>query len=335
MIEVKNLKKTFINNNQKLSAVDGISFKVDKGEIFGIIGLSGAGKSTLIRLLNRLENPDEGQILIDGEDITKLSYKKLLEKRKSIGMIFQHFNLFNQKNVYQNIKYPLTLINYDKDKIEERVDELLNFVGLEDKKYSYPSQLSGGQKQRVAIARALATNPKVILSDEATSALDPQNTQQILELLRKSVKEYQTTVIMITHQMEVAKDVCDTIAVMEKGKIIEENKVEELFKNPKTKITKNFIRNINEKEDIEEIISEDFKGRIFRFTYSESSYNKPILSEIAKKSDISFNIISGNINKLQSTGIGYTNLELIGEDEEIERIINIVKNSGILVEEIK
>ncbi|MBS5776599.1 methionine ABC transporter ATP-binding protein, partial [Finegoldia magna] len=231
MIEVLNLKKTFNTSEKEFNAVDDVSFKVNKGEIYGIIGLSGAGKSTLVRLLNRLEEPTSGKVVIDDVDITSLKQKELLEARKEISMIFQHFNLFNQKNVYENIAYPLKLQNIPKNEIEKRVNELLDFIGLRDRAKSYPSQLSGGQKQRVAIARALSTNPKVILSDESTSALDPQNTQQVLEILRKSVDKYKTTIIMITHQMEVAKDVCDRIAVMENGKIIEENSVEELFKN--------------------------------------------------------------------------------------------------------
>lgn len=265
MIEVLNLKKTFNTSEKEFNAVDDVSFKVDRGEIYGIIGLSGAGKSTLVRLLNRLEEPTSGKVIIDDVDITSLKQKELLEARKEISMIFQHFNLFNQKNVYENIAYPLKLQNIPKNEIEKRVNELLDFIGLRDRAKSYPSQLSGGQKQRVAIARALSTNPKVILSDESTSALDPQNTQQVLEILRKSVDKYKTTIIMITHQMEVAKDVCDRIAVMENGKIIEENSVEELFKNPKTDVTKNFIRKLIE-EDEEEIITDDFKGDVVRLT---------------------------------------------------------------------
>lgn len=266
MIEVLNLKKTFNTSEKEFNAVDDVSFKVDRGEIYGIIGLSGAGKSTLVRLLNRLEEPTSGKVIIDDVDITSLKQKELLEARKEISMIFQHFNLFNQKNVYENIAYPLKLQNIPKNEIEKRVNELLDFIGLRDRAKSYPSQLSGGQKQRVAIARALSTNPKVILSDESTSALDPQNTQQVLEILRKSVDKYKTTIIMITHQMEVAKDVCDRIAVMENGKIIEENSVEELFKNPKTDVTRNFIRKLVE-EDEEEIITDDFKGDVVRLTY--------------------------------------------------------------------
>ena len=334
MIKVSNLKKTFKTADREFNAVDDVSFQVDKGEIFGIIGLSGAGKSTLVRLLNRLEEPTSGKVEIDDVDITSLKEKDLLQARKEISMIFQQFNLFNQKNVFDNIAYPLKLRGASKNEIETRVNELLEFIGLQDRKNSYPSQLSGGQKQRVAIARALATNPKVILSDESTSALDPQNTQQVLEILKKSVEKYKTTIIMITHQMEVAKDICDRIAVMQDGKIIEENSVEELFKNPNTNVTRNFIRKIVE-EDEEEIITDDFKGDVVRLIYSKASYNKPILSKASRQCDVDFNIISGNINKLQSTGVGYTVVELIGDSENIQKAKEIIAQNGIKVEEVK
>lgn len=334
MIKVSNLKKTFKTADRGFNAVDDVSFQVDKGEIFGIIGLSGAGKSTLVRLLNRLEEPTSGKVEIDDVDITSLKEKDLLQARKEISMIFQQFNLFNQKNVFDNIAYPLKLRGASKNEIETRVNELLEFIGLQDRKNSYPSQLSGGQKQRVAIARALATNPKVILSDESTSALDPQNTQQVLEILKKSVEKYKTTIIMITHQMEVAKDICDRIAVMQDGKIIEENSVEELFKNPNTNVTRNFIRKIVE-EDEEEIITDDFKGDVVRLIYSKASYNKPILSKASRQCDVDFNIISGNINKLQSTGVGYTVVELIGDSENIQKAKEIIAQNGIKVEEVK
>ena len=230
MIEVKNLVKDFKNNNLTFRAVDDVSFKVEKGEVFGIIGLSGAGKSTLVRCLNRLEEPTSGKVIIDNLDLIDLDEKSLLEARRDIGMIFQNFNLFNQKTVYENIAFPLEISGIEKDEIENRVYEMLEFVDLLDKKDSYPSNISGGQKQRVAIARALATRPKILLSDESTSALDPENTEQILALLKSSVEKYNMTIIMITHQMEVAKNICQRIAVMEEGKIIECDTVKNIFK---------------------------------------------------------------------------------------------------------
>ena len=218
MIELYNISKEFYSANSYINAVDDVSLDIKKGEIYGIIGLSGAGKSTLIRCLNRLEEPSSGSIVIDGVDITSLNEKDLRKERKEIGMIFQHFNLLSQKTVYENIAFPLHLENWSKSEIEERVDTLLEYVELEDKKYSYPSELSGGQKQRVAIARAIANNPKLLLSDEGTSALDPQTTKSILNLLKKIRDEFGLTIVMITHQMEVVKQVCDKVAIMENGK---------------------------------------------------------------------------------------------------------------------
>lgn len=334
MIDVINLTKTFKGSNGDFKAIDDVSFSVKKGKIYGIIGLSGAGKSTLVRCINRLEEPSSGKIVIDGVDITGLSKKELLEARKEIGMIFQHFNLFSQKNVFDNVAYPLKLKGEKKEDIKSRVIELLKFVGLEEKRESYPSELSGGQKQRVAIARALATNPKLLLSDESTSALDPQNTKQILDLLRKTVDEFGTTIIMITHQMEVAKEICDRIAVMEAGKIVEENDVETIFKHPEKKITKVFIEKISNDFD-ESIIYDDFSGRVVRLSYDQSNYTKPILSQLSRKNKVDFNLISGNINKLHTTGIGYTIVELIGEDEEIEKSLKDLRENKVTVEVIK
>ena len=244
MIKLHNVSKTFYNEQNNIEAVKNVSLKVNKGEIYGIIGLSGAGKSTLIRCLNRLEEPTSGKIIINRIDLTSLDKKDLRNKRKEIGMIFQHFNLLSQKNVYENIAFPLRLAHMEENEIENRVNELLKYVSLEDKKYNYPSQLSGGQKQRVAIARAIANKPKILLSDEGTSALDPKTTKNILNLLKKIRDELGITIVMITHQMEVVKEICDRVAIMENGQLIEENLVEELFSDPKTKTAKTFIKSI-------------------------------------------------------------------------------------------
>ncbi|WP_077368265.1 methionine ABC transporter ATP-binding protein [Anaerosalibacter sp. Marseille-P3206] len=243
MIHVENLSKVYKNNNnEKIYALNSINLEINKGEIFGIIGLSGAGKSTLIRCLNRLEEPTTGKVIMDNIEVTKLNKNDLRKKRKEIGMIFQHFNLLSSKTVYENIAFPLELEKLSKDEIDKRVNTLLKYVELEDKKHAYPSQLSGGQKQRVAIARALANNPKILLSDEGTSALDPKTTKSILELLCKIRDEFGLTIVLITHQMEVIKDICDRVAIIEDGKIIEENTVKEIFANPKTKTLQEFIR---------------------------------------------------------------------------------------------
>ena len=332
MIEVKNLVKEFSSNNKKFRAIDDVSFKVDKGEIYGVIGLSGAGKSTLVRCINRLEEPTSGDIIINGENILDLNEKSLNEIRKDIGMIFQSFNLFMQKTVAENIAYPLEISKVNKLEIEKRVCELLDFIDLKEKKNSYPSELSGGQKQRVAIARAIATNPSILLSDESTSALDPANTDSVLKLLRQVVKNYNTTIIMITHQMEVAKEICDRVAVMQAGKIIEENTTKELFKNPKTEVTRSFIRNLQDETDKGYLNSKEYKGEVLRLSYGDENYNRPILSQCVKKFDIDFSILSGNINKINYSSVGYLTVEILGDIEERKKAIEFLKNENVNVE---
>lgn len=332
MIQIENLSKEFTNGNKKLHAVKNVSLKIKKGEIFGIIGLSGAGKSTLIRCINRLEEPTNGKIFIDGVDITSLDKENLRLTRKNIGMIFQHFNLLSQKTVFDNIAFPLQLEGQSKSQIEKRVDELLEYVELTDKKYNYPSQLSGGQKQRVAIARAIANNPKILLSDEGTSALDPSTTKSILSLLNKIRKELNLTIVMITHQMEVVKEICDRVAIMDNGQVIEENTVENLFKQPKTKIANNFINSLQENVEDEIINPKDFKGKIIRLSYLGESAKMPIISKVIKEFSIDVNILSGNINKLQANNVGHLVLEFIGNDTEINRAISYLKNENVHVE---
>lgn len=335
MIIVENLHKDYEIESGTLKVLNDVSFRVNKGEIYGVIGLSGAGKSTLVRCINRLEEPTSGTIVVDGNDMTSMSDAELLEHRKEIGMIFQQFNLFHQRTVAKNISYPLEIAGFSRTEINERVDELLEFVDLMDKKNSYPSQLSGGQKQRVAIARALATKPKILLSDEGTSALDPANTKSILDLLRKTVDELGLTIIMITHQMEVAKDICDRIAVMENGQIIEENTVEELFRNPKMRRTQSFIEGLRSEVKEEIYKSEDFEGILVRLTFDEKSAKEPIVSNMAADYGITANILSGNINKLHSTSVGYLHLELRGEEVKIFKAIEDLRAKGINVEAIR
>lgn len=319
MIEVSHLVKEFSNDGKVFRAVDDVSFQVKKGEIYGIIGLSGAGKSTLVRCLNRLEEPTSGKIVIDGVDMVALSKKELLNQRKDIGMIFQHFNLFLQKTVYDNIAYPLEIQKWPKEKIQARVEELLDFIDLKDKRGVYPSSLSGGQKQRVAIARALATSPKILLSDEGTSALDPINTRMVVETLKKTVKDLNTTIIMITHQMEVAKDICDRIAVMENGKIIEENTVEELFRAPKTKQTQKFISSLRESDNPDQNIDlSKYKGRVLRLSYDDQTVDQPILSRCIKDYQVDVNLLSGNMNRLDVKDFGYMIVEVLGSDQQVD-----------------
>lgn len=335
MIRIENLSKNFIIGKEKLTAIDNVSLEINKGEIFGIVGLSGAGKSTLVRCINRLEEPTNGKILIEDKDITSMNSGELREARKNIGMIFQHFNLLHQKTVFQNIALSLEFAGIDKNKINKRVEELLSYVELSDKSNSYPSQLSGGQKQRVAIARAIANNPKVLLSDEATSALDPHTTSTILNLLKKIRDEFGITIIMITHQMEVVKEICDRVAIMEDGKVIETNSVENIFKQPKTKTASRFINSLQSDIQEEIIDLEDFHGKIIRLSYLGESAKKPIVSNAVKKFDVHVNILSGNINKLQSNNVGHLILELDGQSEEVLKTIEYLKSHNVHVEVIK
>ena len=253
IIKVENLTKTFTSKSGNVEAVRNVNFEVEKGDIFGIIGLSGAGKSTLVRCLNLLEKPTGGKVIVNGKDLRKLSEKELRKERQNIGMIFQHFNLLMQRNVLGNVCFPMEIAGIKKNEAKKRAYELLKIVGLEDKAAAYPAQLSGGQQQRVAIARVLANNPDILLCDEATSALDPQTTKSILELLKKINREEGITIVIITHSMSVVKEICNNVAVLENGVAVEIEKTEELFKNPKTDIAKKLVyiggeMNLSQKE---------------------------------------------------------------------------------------
>lgn len=250
-IELKHISKTFQQGQSDVHAVKDVSLSIEKGDIFGIIGLSGAGKSTLVRCINYLEVPTEGQVLIDGTDLGTLSEKELRKKRSEIGMIFQHFNLLMQKNVLDNIAFPLQLSGMKKKNAREKARDYLKTVGLSDKENAYPAQLSGGQKQRVAIARALAGSPKILLCDEATSALDPQTTASILSLLKEINETMGLTIVIITHQMSVVKDICKHMAVMEGGRIVEQGPTEEIFKHPQTPVAKQFLKDVLSEKDVE------------------------------------------------------------------------------------
>jgi D-methionine transport system ATP-binding protein len=240
-IQVENLTKEYEVNGDTLKALDNINLSIEEGEIFGVIGLSGAGKSTFVRCLNLLEKPTSGKVLIDGDELSTLKERELRDKRKNIGMIFQHFNLLMQRNVLDNVCFPLEIAGVKKKEARKRALEYLEIVELADKAKSYPAQLSGGQKQRVAIARALASNPRIILSDEATSALDPQTTRNILNLLKKINTQYGITIVVITHEMRVVRDICDRVAVLDHGELKEEGKVQDIFENPKTRAAKRLI----------------------------------------------------------------------------------------------
>lgn len=330
MIEAKNLTKEYHVDGQRFKAVDNVSFEVDKGDIFAIIGLSGAGKSTLVRLLNRLEEPDEGNVLIDGVDIMSLREKELLEIRKRIAFIFQNFNLFNQYSVIENVMYPLNLTNKKIDK-KKAAQEVLDYVGLISKEKAYPKELSGGQRQRVAIARALVTRPEIILSDEATSALDPESTRIITDLYKRARDDFETTTIMITHQMEVAKDTSNKIAVMEKGRIIESNSTVELFRSPKSKLAQSFVKKAAPSNIID--IS-SFEGVVKRLSYTKRTVNTPVLNDTIKKFDVNINLIEGNINNISDDQVGYMIVEFKGEDAEIFKALQFLKEHNVEISEV-
>ncbi len=335
MINIKDLSKEFNNNDKSFYALNKVNLHIKRGEIFGIIGLSGAGKSTLIRCLNRLEEPTEGKIYIDNLEVTNLDKDELRALRKDTSMIFQHFNLLSSKTVFQNVAFPLELEGIDRNQISNKVNTLLEYVGLMDKKDVYPSQLSGGQKQRVAIARALVSEPKIILSDEGTSALDPQTTKSILNLLKKIRDEFGVTIVLITHQMEVVKDICSRVAIMEDGKIIEVNTVEELFKNPQTKTSQSFIDNLKIVSNEEIILPNDGNGNLLRLSFTGKSAKKPVVSNMIKSFSLDVNILAGNINELTTTSVGYLIVQLNGKQPEIDKSINWLKNQGVNTEVIK
>ncbi|MBG9542337.1 methionine ABC transporter ATP-binding protein [Cytobacillus firmus] len=338
MIEFQNLKKVYNSGGQQVAALDGIDLKINKGEIFGVIGFSGAGKSSLIRCVNWLEKPTSGKVIVSGHDLTALSVREIREVKRNIGMVFQHFNLLNSKTVFANVAMPLTLAKVPKDEIKKRVHELLEFVGLADKANSYPDQLSGGQKQRIGIARALATQPSILLCDEATSALDPQTTSSILQLLKKINKEYNITILIITHEMSVIREICDRVAVIEAGKIIEEGTVFNVFSSPKTPTAKNFVSTVmNDQlpDSIKEVIKKQ-QGlqKVFRINFVGNSAGQPLLSQVAKKFNIDFNVLFGNITELQGTPFGNLIVEFQGPDSEIRRAIQYISQEKVSIKEV-
>lgn len=331
MISIEKVNKIYPNG---FHAVKDVDLGIKKGDIFGIIGLSGAGKSSLIRLLNRLEEPTSGKIIIDGVDITSLSKHELLEKRKKIGMIFQHFNLLSSRTVGENVAFALEIAKWDKSKIKARVKDLLELVELSDKIDYYPDQLSGGQKQRVAIARALANNPDILLSDEATSALDPKTTKSILELIKNIQQKLGLTVVMITHQMEVIKEICNKVAVMSAGRIVESGGVHHIFSAPQSDITKELISYLpSTDEKGMEILKH--KGRyIVKLKFLGAIAEEPIISQTIRKFDVDLNIISGSIDNLSTMQVGHLYVELVGDLNKQEQAIKWFEESGVIVEVI-
>ncbi|UOQ50461.1 methionine ABC transporter ATP-binding protein [Gracilibacillus caseinilyticus] len=337
MIEFQNISKTYITNDREITAVDQVNLSIDRGEIFGVIGFSGAGKSTLIRCVNLLERPDIGKVLVNHNDLLSLSKRELIDVRRKIGMIFQHFNLLESKTVFHNVGFPLSLAGVPGTKVKQKVEELLEFVGLADKADHYPEQLSGGQKQRVGIARALATDPEILLCDEATSALDPQTTSSILDLLRKVRDEYHITILMITHEMQVIKEVCDRVAVMEEGKVIEEGSIFDVFSNPQQQTTKNFVKTVMNDELPQSVMDKVTRSQgnsaIYRLTFENDSTEMPLISEVAKRYDVHTNILFGQIVELQGRPFGNLVVELQGKSSEIQEAYQFI-DSKVKVEEV-
>ena len=341
MIKLLNIEKTYNSPSGPVKALKNISLEIRRGEIYGIIGLSGAGKSTLIRCINMLERPTSGQVIVDSRDLTSMSERELREARKDIGMIFQHFNLLSSATVYDNIAFPLRLSGTGEEEIRRKVEPLLSLVGLSDKAEQYPSQLSGGQKQRVGIARALASDPKVLLCDEATSALDPQTTKSILELIRDINQKLSLTVVVITHEMQVIKDICDKVAVIEDGVIAEQGPVAEVFLNPRQKITKDFIGVLMGNDLPAELrgvpISEaPIEGGklLVRLTFFGESANAPVISDLVKGHNIDAAILYGNIDAIKDTPYGRMLLGLSGTPGAVEEALSFLREKDLRIEVI-
>ncbi|OEF98757.1 methionine ABC transporter ATP-binding protein [Desulfuribacillus alkaliarsenatis] len=337
MIKVDNLQKVYQTNGKSIVALENIDLEITQGEIFGIIGYSGAGKSTLIRCFNMLETPTSGNIIIDNQDITRLSTTQLREKRKEIGMIFQHFNLLSARTVRGNIAYPLEIAGMKKADINKRVDELIHLVGLTNQADSYPAQLSGGQKQRVGIARAIANNPKVLLCDEATSALDPKTTLSILELLKDINRRLGLTMVLITHEMEVIKNICDRVAVIDQGQIAELGTVLQLFSQPKTKIAHEFLKQVTHVEVPEEILAnfaskDSATHKLLQLSFLGETTSNPVISDMIKTHDIDINILHGQINRIQDTPYGTLVMTVEGAPENISNALKYLKENNIRIE---
>lgn len=330
-IEIKNLTKKFEVKGHTVTALSDVSLSIETGEIYGIIGMSGAGKSTLVRSINYLEKPTDGQIIIEGVDLARLSDKELRKKRSEIGMIFQGFNLLEQKNVVDNICFPLEIAGAKKSKARQRAKELLQLVNMSEKEKSYPSQLSGGQKQRVAIARALATNPKILLCDEATSALDPQTTDSILALLKDINDKLGITIVVITHQMSVVTDICNKVAIIENGQLVEEGPVEKIFENPSTDAARELISGkVIRYSPVESLESE----KTIRIVFSENSAYEPVISNAILKFNTPINILKADTRNVGGTAKGEMILGL-PEDETLQNeIIDYLKQRGLAVSEV-
>lgn len=324
LINIKNLSKQYKTKTGFVTGVDNVSLTIEKGEIFGIVGYSGAGKSSLLRCMNLLEEPTSGSVSVDGVDLTKLSPEELRQARLKIGMIFQHFYLISSKTILENILFALRAANYPKAEQVKRAEDLLEMVGLADKRDVYPSQLSGGQKQRVGIARALANNPTVLLCDEATSALDPSTTKSILALLKKINQELGLTIVLITHEMEVVKEICDRMAIMQDGLIIEQGQVYDIFATPKAELTKQFIGDVMQL-DIPINYLKQYDGTIVKVQFIGSKAGETVVSDMLQLYNVKGNFLHGNIEYIQEEPLGIFIMELIGGKDQVANAIQYLQ----------
>lgn len=342
MITLQNISKTFIDGGKEVQAVKDVNLTIHDGDIFGIIGFSGAGKSTLVRCINLLERPTSGTVTVDDKEITALSAKELRKARKKIGMIFQHFNLMPSRTIFGNVAYPLKGSGLSKQEIADKVHNLLDLVGISEKENAYPSQLSGGQKQRVAIARALANDPKILLCDEATSALDPQTTKSILKLLQKVNETLGITIVVITHEMDVVKEICNRVAVMDHGNVVEEGEVFSIFATPQNKVTRDFIKTTSNLQKIEELVEAGSPvvalkpgELIVRLSDIEKNASEPLISAVTEKFGIILNIIFADVEIVQNAPIGGTVAIVSGDKDKVEQALTYLKKKNVGVEVIK
>lgn len=338
MITLDSVSKRYSGKFGHVDALIDVSVQVERSDIFGIVGFSGAGKSTLIRMVNRLEEPDSGTVTVDGDDVTAMTRKQLLTSRRNVGMVFQQFNLLETKTVFRNVAMPLILAGRSRAEIARRVAEVLDIVELSDKRDARISQLSGGQKQRVGIARALATEPDILLCDEATSALDPKTTESILQLLKRINQTMGVTILLITHQMHVVQRICNKVAVMEGGRVVEQGSVIDVFGDPQTTTTQEFVRTvINDQipQAVLDLVKQDERNsRIYRLRYVGVSTSNTLLSQLSRTSDLEVNILAATVEQLEDTVVGLFHVQLVGSDEAIRAGAELIDAAGIAKEEV-
>lgn len=338
IISFEKLSKRYEKKDQIFVALDNVTFKVNKGDVYGLIGFSGAGKSTLLRMVNALETPTEGKVFVKGVDLTSLKESKLREIRKDIGMIFQEFNLLETKTVFDNIAIPLVLRHENKQKIKARVEELLKFVGLEDKAKALPGELSGGQKQRVGIARALATEPEILLCDEATSALDPDTTESILNLLARVNKELNVTILFVTHTIRVVQKLCNKVAILEHGKLVENGSVIDIFSKPKSTIAKRFVETVIPSKIPESIVAElkkyEANYKVIRIFFHAEHATDDVIWQINAKLGVHTNVMFASVTELQGRVLSIITLQLTGNEEDFKKVEDYINSHGIAFEEV-